>query len=133
VASDSSRRDYIYATWEFDSVARRSALGFWGFLVQTVLVAIVLVIYSFKDVQTKFTMSLLLVAIVPVQIGFWILWFFQARRLQHHLTFLLNVTADEEHFTLPRISPVNSKYAPQIAIVIAFQVLASLYVALNIS
>jgi cytochrome b len=127
------RRDFVYATWEFESSTRRSALGFWGFLFQTLLAVVVVVIYSVKKSPTDLPMSLLLVAIVPVQLGFWGFWAIESHRLRRHLTYFLNVTADVEEFAVPRVSPINARFAPEGGLVLAAQALILIYVALNLA
>lgn len=127
------RREFVYATWDFEASTRRSTLGFWGFLFQTLLAVVVILIYSLKKTDNDLPMALLLSAIIPVQLGFWWFWARESRRLRQHLTYFLNITADVQEFSLPRVSPINARYVPEVALVLAAQALILIHVALNLS
>jgi hypothetical protein len=128
-------RDYIDVSWDFESASSRSTLGFVGFIFQSLVAAVIILAAYFKQGRGLggSSASFLLGIILPLQVLFWAMWFRESRRLRRIRTHLLNLSADAEHFKIPRLSAVNAQFAAEAALLLVVEGLAMLYFALFVS
>lgn len=127
-------RDYFFLAWEISSLERRTALAAGAFLFEAFIAIASLMLTAIRNGRPdSLTESLntalifLIVFILPVAILCWLIWHRDSARLRELNTEPLNNFADASSFTVPRMSPLTMKYAPEAAAVLAIQAIAAIY------
>lgn len=116
-------KGYMKTRWELEEAAKRSVLGFWGFVVQIGLFVMTSFIASRIKSEIYSRESFLLLAAIltiPGAIGLWFVWLSSARRVRWILTEYLNLYVGEQ-LSFPAVSPINARYVPEIALGVAAQ------------
>ena len=125
------QEEYVQDQWDFDSASKRSILGFTGFLFQAILLILLFVtswIRTNGDFSRGYRSLLPMITITTLIAGiFWSLWYRESRRLRTCVTKLLNKYGDITHFEIPRVSAFNSRYVPEIALMLVVQAVFFLF------
>lgn len=125
-------REYFYLTWQISSLGRRTALAAAGFLFES-FIALVLIVLAVNHTDNQsylldnLSTVLFFIAlfILPVSLACWWIWRRDAARLRELNTRLLNNFSDEDRFMVPHMSPLTMKYAPEAAAVLTLQAIAA--------